>query len=134
VIGHYDALMADPEDDSKSDLVANYLRFHEAEFGQADEGAERAATRIDVMVTMGRPEEAWPVIVAAIEMTDDGHTLANLAAGDLEGLIVGYGPAFIDRIEEQAKQSWRFRSALRGVWASSSPVWSRVEGASGERA
>jgi hypothetical protein len=24
------------------------------------------------MVTLGRPEEAWPVIVAAIEMTDDG--------------------------------------------------------------
>jgi hypothetical protein len=130
---HDDAMMASlGVDDSERDLVVPYLRFHEVESGQADEEAQRAATRIDVMVTMGRPEEAWPVIVAAIEMTDDEDTLANLGAGDLESLIVGHGPAFIARIEEQAQQSSRFRRALRNVWASSSTVWPRVEAAAGD--
>lgn len=84
------------------------------------------------MVTMGRPEDAWPVIVAAIEMTEDEDTLANLGASDLESLILGHGPAFIDRIESQSQQSSRFRSALRCVWASSSPVWPCVQAAFGE--
>jgi len=115
--------------DAEADLAlaANYLRFHQAEFGEADPEAVGAATRVDVMVTMGRPEEAWPVIVGAIEMTEDGDTLANLGASDLETLIVSHGPAFIDRIEERARPSTRFVGALRNVWASSSPVWPRVE-------
>jgi hypothetical protein len=116
-----------PMDEQSVDAQARrYLRFHEVEFDLADKEADRAATQIDVRATMGRPEEAWPVIVAAIEMTDDEGTLAGLGAGDLENIIRNHGPEFIDRIEQLARTSWRFRRALRAVWADT-PVRARID-------
>jgi hypothetical protein len=114
-------------------LVIRYLRFHQAEPGQADSEADRAAAEVEVMVTTGRPEEAWPIIVAAIELTGDDDTLAALGAGDLETLVVNYGPAFIDRIEAEAQTSERFRRALKFVWASTSSVWPRIEAVVADR-
>jgi hypothetical protein len=57
--------------------------------------------------------------------------LGALAAGELEDLIEYHGPAFIERIEQEAARDPRFRCLLCGVWRSSTPqVWARVLAAS----
>ena len=52
-----------------------------------------------------------------------------LAAGEIENLLCKQGPAFIDRVEVQAKQDPRFAKILGGTWGwtrMSPEVWIRV--------
>ncbi|MDF3833993.1 hypothetical protein P3W85_13665 [Cupriavidus basilensis] len=77
------------------------------------------------------PEGLWQLVLEILERTDSPRVLAALAAGELEDLIEYHGPAFIERIEQQAGRDSRFRRLLCGVWRSSTPqVWARVLAAS----
>jgi hypothetical protein len=124
-----DHLVFPDESATPESLVAPYVRhLHDALEGrQGDEEAERVGFWIGNLVLMGRPEDAWPVLVAAIEELDDERLLDLVGAGDLESLIEGHGEVFIDRIEVQGRASQRFRRALRGVWATESPVRARID-------
>ncbi len=62
------------------------------------------------------PETAWKLILILIEKADTDRLLAYIAAGVLEDLVRGHFEAFIDRIEEKARQWPKFRRALTGVW------------------
>lgn len=62
------------------------------------------------------PEEAWTTIVQMIE-TASLREASHLGAGFLEDLLGGrLGDEWIDRIEEQARRSEKFRAALAALW------------------
>jgi len=62
------------------------------------------------------PDEAWLVITAMIESVRP-EDIDVMGAGFLEDLLGGCsGDRFIDRIEEQAQASSRFREALGHLW------------------
>ena len=52
----------------------------------------------------------------AIRRAGGDATLAYIAAGPLEDLIVQHGEQFMDRIELEAGREPKVRRALRGVW------------------
>jgi hypothetical protein len=75
------------------------------------------------------PEVAWQAIVALSREALTDQQIAVLAAGPLEDLLAYHGPAFIDRVEREARVYRAFRQLLGGVWRNSiaEPVWHRVE-------
>ena len=76
----------------------------------------------------GDAERLWQFVQTAYkrEMPDD--VFAVLAAGPLEDLLSGSGPAYIDRVEELARKDERFNQLLGGVWKNrmTDEVWHRV--------
>jgi hypothetical protein len=101
-------------DDDVTGRAKHYARFHQGRSSDADLEAGAAMAWV-AEAAEDRPELAWAVIVAAIEMTDDERALASIASTDLEVLINLHGRTFIDRIETQHEDSDRFRRALRSV-------------------
>jgi hypothetical protein len=67
------------------------------------------------------PDEAWQAILAVLESTSDKYILGILAAGPLEDLIDRHGTAFVEQIEQRARDDQRFQELLCGVWKSSTP-------------
>ena len=86
-----------------------------------------ASFHISNLLIHDRRNEAWDVLVRAVELTDDDDVLGLLGAGYLEDLVEYHGDEFIDRIEAQAGRSGRFRRALGAIWAFDSPVRGRVD-------
>jgi len=80
------------------------------------------------------PDEAWPLILALVEVARTDIELACVVAGPLEQLVRCNGHQVIGRIEAEAATNERFRLALSGVWRSSIPksVWDRLLAAVGE--
>jgi len=79
------------------------------------------------------PETVWVAILAIFARGPNEGVLGMLAAGPLEDLIHFHGPAFIDRIEIEARTDAHFRHMLGGVWKGGAPdVWQRVEAVRGE--
>lgn len=68
-----------------------------------------------------RPEEAWILIDAIRQTTDEPKVLEHLAARHLEDLLVKHGDKFIDRFESLAKQDKDFQHMLGWVWLDSVP-------------
>ncbi|AVP99727.1 hypothetical protein C7S18_22245 [Ahniella affigens] len=82
--------------------------------------------------TLDNAENAWQVIHAVLARKPSDRVISVLAAGPLEDLIAAFGPEFIDRIEQAAKQDPAFRHLLGGVWKrSTDAVWARIERARG---
>jgi hypothetical protein len=75
------------------------------------------------------PEIAWEAILEVLNSEMSDKRRAALAAGPMEELLVLHGPAFIDRVEEEAKRNPRLNYLLGGVWRQEMPeeIWSRVE-------
>jgi hypothetical protein len=92
-----------------------------------EEPDEWASFHIGNLIFSGRVEEAWKILVIAIDSVDDEAELNLLGAGYLENVVRDHGSEFIDRIETEAARSDRFRRALRGVWAFESPVRGRID-------
>ena len=61
------------------------------------------------------PELGWEFVCRIVEVvSDQARPLAG--AGELEDFCWAAAPAFIERIEEQARRSQAFREALGSVW------------------
>jgi len=75
------------------------------------------------------PEKAWETILEIQRRPEAEPHLEVLAAGPLEDLLSYNGPAFIDRVEAEAKRSPDFAFLLGGVWqcGMSNEVWARVQ-------
>jgi hypothetical protein len=75
------------------------------------------------------PEVAWQAILAMSRQALTDQQTTVLAAGPLEDLLAYHGPAFIDRVEKEARVDRAFRHLLGGVWRSSiaEAVWRRME-------
>ena len=86
------------------------------------------------------PSTAWEIIKFLIEhyeeadyyattKTDAQTVIGLLAAGPLEDLLSGHGPAFIEEVERNASQDRRWAWALGGVWQfqMNEDIWKRVQ-------
>ena len=56
------------------------------------------------------------MVTRLVELSPDDRILANVAAGPLEDLLKLQPHAFIDRIEEKAREDAKFRRCVSGVW------------------
>ncbi|MYM56010.1 DUF6869 domain-containing protein [Thalassovita mangrovi] len=75
------------------------------------------------------PEIAFQIVLILADGLTSPRQASIVAAGFLEDIIVKHGPTFIDRIEEIAYRSPRFRYVLSGVWPQGeqdSAVWKRI--------
>ena len=75
------------------------------------------------------PDLAWDFVVDIVSRLQTPEEVSNFAAGPLENLIVHHGATIIERIEELASRSARFRFVLTGVWSQGqqdSETWHRV--------
>ena len=77
------------------------------------------------------PEKLWKLILAIHTKDQSPPVQEVLSAGPLEDLLGRYGPAFIARVEEQARVSASFRKLLGGVWKATitEEIWVRVQAA-----
>lgn len=80
------------------------------------------------------PDLALDLVIAALPLCDISEMVATLAAGPLEDLLSQNGAEVIDRVEEAAGQSPRFRFALSGVWPEGNKglLWARIAAAQGD--
>jgi hypothetical protein len=78
---------------------------------------------------MEAPEVAWEAIQQILQRELTDEQVAILAAGPLENLLAFHGPAFIDRVEQQAQTNPRFNHLLGGVWRQEMDqnLWARIE-------
>ncbi len=81
------------------------------------------------------PELGFSFVLSVLAATSDEDILGSLSAGPLENLLAFHGAAMIDRIEDEARRSPKFRALLRGVWQNKTPndVWQRVLVACGKQ-
>ena len=75
------------------------------------------------------PFDALEIILAILEITKDGRTIASLAAGPLESLLVKHGKRVVERVIGHATTDPRFYELLQGVWGNSvdRDVWKAIE-------
>lgn len=104
-----------PEEFSDEELIAAYLHSWSGENSASTSWANDA---LDDLVHQ-TPERAWSILCPLVERAATDQILAIIAAGPLEDLLCLHGPAFLDRVEEQARREPRFRHGLAGVWGSS---------------
>lgn len=116
-------------------LILAWIALHEVEQDSADH--KRNFWAFDKIWDLSRknPQLCWEIILEILGHDIGDRVLSNLAAGPLEDLLVKHGPAFIDRVEAQAREDERFRTLLGGVWQNemSDEVWQRLLAVSGER-
>ena len=105
-----------PRNDSSRRRTLSEFRDEDAE---ANRHGFWACEAVDVMVRK-EPEAAWSMILRLIELSPDDYVLASVASGPLEDLLGLQAYAFIDRVENQARQDAKFRRCLSGVWGWSS--------------
>jgi hypothetical protein len=79
------------------------------------------------------PPEAWRLILELVDKAPDETVLGSVAAGELEEFLVTHASEFIDRIEAEARNNSRFKTALRYVyvWRLSPTLFDRIEAAAG---
>lgn len=102
----------------RSEVVTAYCR-HSHDDPDADTAWDRWAWNV-VQGLAADAQASWSMILDLVEAADD-EALGLVAAGPLEDWLGAYGPQQIERVEEQAQRSERFRKALGGVW-----VWSSL--------
>ncbi len=77
-----------------------------------------------------RWEDLWQFILAFSRLPEaiEPDAMAFFAAGPLEDLICQAGPAYVDRVLEEAKRNPRLGRLLTGVWGYSADpaVWDKV--------
>lgn len=80
-------------------------------------------------ISKEHPEHAWQGILATLADERSKPHLAVLAAGPLEDLLSYHGPAFIERVEQEAAKNPAFASLLGGVWQfeMTDEIWARVQ-------
>ncbi|WP_420341875.1 DUF6869 domain-containing protein [Paenirhodobacter sp.] len=93
---------------------------------------EMAWSDLCVFELDAHPEVLFAFILRAIRKAENPWQVGLIAAGPLEDLLTVQGPAYIDRLEDQARRSARMRYALTGVWTQDLPeedVRARIDAA-----
>ena len=75
-----------------------------------------------------QPRRAWRLLGRMAELASTDELVGDLGAGPLEDFVRLHAPQFINQIERRAKESSRFRQALKSVYlpAASDIVSSRL--------
>lgn len=94
-----------PRDYTEAELVDSYLIAN----GVTGDDSSSWANDELMDLVWEDPERAWPIICSVVERDPPKWLLAILAAGPLEDLLRAHGPRFIERVEQAALQSERFR-------------------------
>jgi hypothetical protein len=103
-----------------AELVAAYLSHARTRTRDGTDAEHfEAAEELDSLV-WDEPERAWPLICEIIRRVTEDDILAYIAAGLLEDLLVRHPHAFIERVEDLARQDAHFRRAVSGVWGQKS--------------
>src|SRR5438067_10595551 len=97
--------------DETRHVISDYL----AGCRTKDPKYKEAQLRITGMTFMSKPEVQWDVILEMVRQASDDD-LGHIAAGPIEGLLGWHGPAWIERVEAEAKQNPKFARAVTGVW------------------
>lgn len=81
------------------------------------------------LMAMERPEDCWEVMLFIFRQTTDERTLANLAAGPIEDLLVFHGEKVINWVGLEAQRDPKFRAILSGVWrnAMHAETWDKLQ-------
>ena len=98
-----------PRDYTEAELVEAYI----IENGVTGDDSSSWANDELMALVWEDPERAWPIICSIVERNPPKWLLAILAAGPLEDLLKAHGPRFIERVEQVAIQSERFRCDVR---------------------
>jgi hypothetical protein len=104
-----------------------YLAKRSEERGQAGHRADRVRrVRLDCPRAS---EHAWQAILATVADARPKPFLGVLAAGPVEGLLGCHRPAFIERVEREARLNPLFAWMLGGVWQCqiTDEIWARVQ-------
>ena len=94
-----------PPDHTDAELVEAYIIAN----GVTGDDSTSWANDEMMCLVWEDPERAWPIITAIAERDLPTWQLAILAAGPPEDLLQAHGLRFIDRVEQKALQSERFR-------------------------
>jgi hypothetical protein len=65
---------------------------------------------------LGDAERLWEFVLVAEPLCISEAAFGMLGTGPLEDLIQDHGEAFVDRIEQQAKENPRFARLFEHVW------------------
>ena len=115
--------------------ISEFGRLYVAFYPEAEEdgGPEQETTWVwDLMYHLCHeaPGIALDCVVSAARQPLSKFQASCIAAGALEDIIADHGPEVIERIEELARESARFRYLLSGVWPrgqdTARDVWQRV--------
>jgi hypothetical protein len=111
--------------DETRQVISDYL----AGCRTKEPGYENAVSRITAMTFLSKPELQWEVILEAVNQASNDDDLGHIAAGPIEGLLGRHGPAWIDRVEAEARQNAKFARAITGTWKymMKDDVWDRIK-------
>ncbi len=118
-------------DEQISELAAAWLES----MRRGEEASEQVRQSVVMLTFFYTPQTQWKFILAAVDAAAEASDeLYDIAAGPFEGLMGNHGDDYIDRVEELAARSEKFRNMLRGSWQHmmSDEVWARVQVARGE--
>jgi hypothetical protein len=124
-------------DEELETVAKQWVAYNQAEMHSHEELESRRTRRHWRRIWREDPESLWKLILTIIRTDDSLRTDQMLAAGEIEDLLCKHGPAFIDRVEVQAKQDPRFAKILGGTWGwtrMSPEVWTRVCAARDQKA
>jgi hypothetical protein len=124
-------------DDELKVVAKQWVAYQQTKMRSPEELELRPTRRNWSRLVHEDPESLWKLILAILRTDDSLRTDQMLAAGEIENLLCKDGPAFIDRVEAQAKQDSRFAKILGGTWGwtrMSPEVWTRVCAARDQKA
>jgi hypothetical protein len=111
------------------EIAEAWIRVMKADDGSPEEADNFWAFSMVYDMIGDDPERGWPMILEIL-CRDDGVAIQEvLSAGPLEDLLAKHGPAFIDRIEAEARRNPMFARLLGGVWKNqmTDEIWARVQ-------
>jgi len=103
------------------DLIKRYWRQYQLSLSDAVADREAADTLFQVWEEVNEAAQfgragVVELLVALAEAAPDDLALATLGAGPIEDLITSHAEEFVDELDDAARRSSPFRTALRNVW------------------
>jgi hypothetical protein len=111
-------------------IVDAWIEGQETEKGADEHGRNWwAIERVMDWALHGEADLLWTFVLSTYNRNISDRVVSVLAAGPLEDLLAKYGPEFIERVEQLARQDKKFNFLLGGVWQNtmSKDVWKRVQ-------
>jgi Family of unknown function (DUF6869) len=109
-------------------LVEAWIRVMLKESSDEHDPDFWAFSNLDRMID-DEPENAWSIILEILRRNQSSEILEVLSAGPVEDLLARHGEAFIERVENEARNDEDFAKLLGGVWQNtmSDEIYARVQ-------
>jgi hypothetical protein len=113
-------------DDQWQHLAEQYLLEIRLDIGKEFSDKERETTDYEINHKWGEivtrlgfwspPELLWKFILLSVSVAETDEELGDIAAGSIEYLLGRAGKEFIDLVEKEAKNNYKFARTLTGCW------------------